>query len=86
MYKMSIRPDHLAMFAEDCTGSSKRVTMMKVRKGSEFITTVFCVDILVSSYFRHFGSDDYSFILASLIFATSHYVAKNKHNNLLLCL
>jgi len=27
-------------------------------------------DILVSSYFRHFGSDGYSFILASLILAT----------------
>ena len=27
-------------------------------------------DILVSWYFRHFGSDGYSFILASLIFAT----------------
>ena len=28
----------------------------------------------MSSYFRHFGSDGYSFILAILIFATSRYV------------
>jgi len=38
-------------------------------------------DILVSSYFRHFGSDGYSFILA-----TCCCMAKNRHNSLLWCL
>ena len=49
--------------------------------GSIAKNTVFW-DILVSSYFRHFGSDGYSFILASFIFATCRYVVKNNHDSL----
>jgi len=39
------------------------------------VYTVFW-DILVSSQFSHFCSDGYSFILASLLFATCRYAAK----------
>ncbi|WAR14504.1 GL8D1-like protein [Mya arenaria] len=29
LFKMTIKPDHWATFAEDCTGSAKRITMMQ---------------------------------------------------------
>ena len=32
LYKMELKPGHWAAFAEDCVGSAKRVTMMKVLK------------------------------------------------------